>query len=56
MEINSGTKDGEQLYKMSKSYADKKIYMTFIGIGVDFNTNLVIPSFNVTVTIKSNYF
>lgn len=41
MIVNSDTKDGKELYNLTKSYADQKIYTTFIGLGIDFNSNLV---------------
>ena len=37
--IGSISKDG--LLGMTKANADNKIYTTFIGIGVDFNTELI---------------
>ncbi len=38
---NRGILDEESLFGMTKKNADDKIYTTFIGIGVDFNTELI---------------
>jgi len=38
---NIGTKSNTGLLGMTKNNADNKIYSTFIGVGVDFNTELV---------------
>jgi len=37
---NSGDGDGKTLFDMTQRNADKKLYTTFIGVGVDFNTEL----------------
>mmetsp|Transcript_25455 Transcript_25455/g.35706 ORF Transcript_25455/g.35706 Transcript_25455/m.35706 type:complete len:500 (-) Transcript_25455:92-1591(-) len=34
-------RDGAQLFKLAEQNAQRKIYTTFIGIGVDFNTDIV---------------
>ena len=41
MLVNAGTADGEGLYSLTKEFVSKKIFMTFIGVGADFNTELV---------------
>lgn len=38
---NIGDTDEQSLLGLTKKNADKKIYTTFIGIGVDFNTSLI---------------
>jgi Ca-activated chloride channel family protein len=49
---NAGTTDGKSLFDMAKANADKKVYTTFVGLGVDFNTELV----SLISTIRaSNY-
>jgi len=38
---NTGDTDGKALFNITKNNAQEKIYTTFIGVGVDFNTDLV---------------
>lgn len=38
---NTGVTDPDGLLELSRKNADRRIYTTFIGIGVDFNTELV---------------
>ena len=40
MEVNVGS-EGKELYNLVKKYSEKSIYMTFFGIGIDFNSDLV---------------
>ena len=40
MEVNEG-REGQELYDLVKKYSEQSIYMTFFGIGIDFNTDLV---------------
>ena len=51
--INSGNTDSNDLFSTFKKNADNKIYTTFIGMGVDFNTQLVEKILNVK---GANYF
>ena len=38
---NIGTTDGRNLCEITKRNSDRKLYTTFIGIGVNFDTSLV---------------
>ena len=38
---NIGTTDGRILCEITKRNSDRKLYTTFIGIGVNFDTSLV---------------
>ena len=38
---NVGTSDGKSLFTITENNAKNNIFTTFIGIGVDFDTNLV---------------
>jgi len=53
MNPNMGSTDEGALLKIVKSLATEKIYTTFIGIGIDFNTALVST---ITKIRGSNYF
>ena len=50
---NVGATDEEELLGMTESNAKKNIYTTFIGIGVDFNTELID---HITKIQGSNYY
>lgn len=50
---NIGETDDNELYKMFKENAENNIYTTFIGIGVDFNTELIEA---VTKVKGANYY
>ena len=51
--INTGNTDSKSLFSTFKTNANNKIYTTFIGMGVDFNTQLVEKILNVK---GANYF
>jgi Ca-activated chloride channel family protein len=38
---NSAATDGETLFRVAKQNVTQKLYTTFIGVGIDFNTDLV---------------
>jgi Ca-activated chloride channel family protein len=50
---NTGTLDEDSLLGMTMKNAENKIYSTFIGIGVDFNTDLIEY---ITKTRGANYY
>jgi len=50
---NSGELDRDRLFGMAKSAAEKGIHTTYIGVGVDFNPNLVEA---VSKTRGANYY
>lgn len=50
---NTGYYDDSSRDKLAKKYADEKIYSTFIGIGVDFDTELIE---SMTKIRGTNYF
>ncbi|KAJ5068475.1 straightjacket isoform c [Anaeramoeba ignava] len=50
---NSGATSPQGLFSLTKKNADDKIYSTFIGVGVDFNTGLIDT---ITNTKGANYF
>lgn len=50
---NTGDTNDQSLLGLTKKNADKKIYTTFIGIGVDFNTSLVE---SITKVRGANYY
>jgi len=50
---NTGDVDDQSLLGLTKKNADKKIYTTFIGIGVDFNSTLIE---NITKMRGANYY
>jgi len=53
MMITAGELDSQQLLKAFQANADMKIYTTFVGIGVDFDTDMVSA---ISKTRACNYF
>lgn len=53
MNPNSGTKNKHGLLGLTRTYASQRVFSTFIGVGIDFNTDLV--SF-ISDTSGCNYY
>ena len=50
---NTGNTNKNSLQEMAQNWAEKKVYTSFIGIGVDFNTEVINT---ITKTKGANYF
>ena len=53
---NIGSSDGASLFNLTQENSKKKIYTTFVGIGVDFNSSLTEVRLYLTIFIVSYIF